>query len=209
MSYDNPVERKYGDIDFAGKDIAIPAVKFDKLAVSGRGELLLLSIFCDTQRVKQIRAILCGGAKAQAQASGVQVAQPGADRWSYHTPGRLNATPDGYQVYTHKLGYGMAHALFITRMDGFMTVVSEESLWQELNTLRFTTPILREWMPYIDTTLRYNVHLEDAHSFGCHCGILSATTMSLDKIVTEGLQQSELIIPGAADEANMRAHVAA
>jgi hypothetical protein len=188
-------QRKYGDIDFAGKDIGIPAVPFDKLAISGRGELLLLSLFADQMRVKAIRAVLCGGAKAIATASGVKVGQQGEESWRMHTPGRLTPTTDGYQVYTHKLGYGMAHALFVTRMPGFMKVITEESLWQELKNVRFTTPILREWMPYIEKTLRYEERLEDAHTFGCRCGILSATTASLDTIVSEGLQQRELIIP--------------
>ena len=31
-----------------------------------------------------------------------------------------------------------------------MKVVTAESLWQELKSDRFTTPLLREWMPYID-----------------------------------------------------------
>ena len=198
MSYHDPDKpRKFGDIDFAGKDIGIPAVPFDKLAISGRGELLLLSIFTDQMRVKAIRAVLCGGAKAVAQASGVKVGQPGDEYWRQHAPGRLTPTADGYQVVTHKLGYGMAHALFITRMPGFMKVITEESLWHELKDVRFTTPILREWMPYIEKTLRFEERLEDAHTFGCRCGVLSATTASLDKIVSEGLQQRELIIPGS------------
>ena len=195
--YEKTPERKFGDIDFFGKDIAIPPVPFNKLAKSGGGELLLLSVFTDQMRIKAIRAILCGGAKAVANASGVQVGQPGADQWNKHTPGRLTPTTDGYQVFTHKLGYGMAHALFITRMPGFMKTVTEESLWQELKTVRFTTPILREWMPYIEKTLRHEDRLENAHTFGCECGILSATTQSLDKIVSEGLQQRELIIPAS------------
>ena len=188
-------DRKFGDIDFAGKDIGIPSVPFDKLAVSGRGELLLLSVFTDQMRVKAIRAILCGGAKATCQASGVNVAQAGGDHWRRHSPGRLTPTSDGYHVYQHKLGYGMAHALFVTRMPGFMKAISEESLWQELKQVRFTTPILREWMPYIEKSLRHDDLLEDAHTFGCRCGILSANTGQLDTIVSGGLQQLELVIP--------------
>ena len=198
MSYHDPDKpRKFGDIDFSGKDIGIPAVPFDKLAVSGRGELLLLSVFTDQMRVKAIRSVLCGGAKATCQAAGVKVGQKGCEDWHKHTPGRLTPTPDGYVVHQHKLGYGMAHALFITRMPGFMKVITEESLWQELKDVRFTTPILREWMPYIEATLRYDERLEDAHTFGCQAGILSATTESLDRIVSQGLQQRELIIPAA------------
>ncbi|SIO37044.1 hypothetical protein SAMN05444166_4161 [Singulisphaera sp. GP187] len=188
-------ERLFGDIEFVGKEIGIPAQPFDKLAISGRGELLLLSVFCDAMRVKQIRAILCGGAKAVANASGIKVGQPNANEWNRHTPGRLTPSSEGYQVSTHKLGYGLVHAMFITRMQGFMPVVSEESLWQELTDVRYTTPLLREWVPHIEKTLRQRELLEDAHAFGCHCGILSASTKHLDEVVSQGLQQYELIIP--------------
>lgn len=196
MGYnDDEKARKFGDIDFTGKDIGIPAVKFDKIARSGCGELLLLSVFTDQMRVKAIRSVLCGGAKAVCQAAGVKVSRPGDDYWMTQSPGRLTPTADGYDVYTHKLGYGMAHALFVTRMPGFMKVISEESLWQELKQVRFTTPILREWMPYIEKTLRYDERLEDAHTFGCNCGILSASTNHIDEVVSQGLKRRELIIP--------------
>ena len=188
---------KYGYVEFSGRDIGVPPTPFDKLAISGRGELLLLSVFADTVRIKQIRAILVGGAKAIAQASGCRVNQPGGDHWSEHTPGRLSPTlDDGYQLHTHKLGYGMAHALFITRMPGFLKIVTEETLWQELKSTRYTTPMLREWMPYIERRLREDSLLEDAHVFGgLKCGILSATSEQLDRIVSEGLADYDLIIP--------------
>lgn len=193
-------DTKFGTIEFipSGKDGAsVAPCEIDKLAISGRGELLVLSVFADTVQIKAIRSILVGGAKALAQAGGCQVNQPGKESWYAHSPGRLlPTTQDGYKLYTHKLGYGMAHALFITRMPGFMTVVTEEALWQELKTTRFTTPILREWVPYIERELRDSRYLEDAHVFGgCKCGILSANTANLDKIVSDGLAQYSLVIP--------------
>jgi len=98
-------------------------------------------------------------------------------------------------VYSHKLGYGLAHAVFVTKSPGFMMIVTEESLWQELNTTRFTTPILREWIPFIDRKLREISRLENAHVYGCQCGILSATTSKLDEIVIEGLSKGKISIP--------------
>lgn len=188
-------DKQMGDVEFMGKDISTPNVKFDKIAVSGRGELLMISLIADTQRVKQIRAILSGGAKAVVMAGGIQVNKLGDDEWRSRTPGRLYPTEDGYQCYTHKIGYGMAHALFITRMPGFMKVVTPESLWQELNNVRFTTPILKEWIPYIEKKLRKANRLEHADCFNCQCGILSATTKSLDEVVSKGLTQQDILIP--------------
>ena len=125
----------------------------------------------------------------------MKVNQPGREKWEARNPGRVIPTPEGYQVFTHKLGYGLAHALFLTRMPGFMKVVTEESLWQELNDVRFTTPILRAWMPYIEERLRADDLLEDAHVYRCQCGVLSATTKRLDEIVTRGLAEGHIVIP--------------
>ncbi len=74
-------------------------------------------------------------------------------------------------------------------------IVTEESLWQELNTTRFTTPILREWIPFIDRKLRECNRLENAHVYGCQCGILTATTTKLDEIVIGGLKDGDIVIP--------------
>ena len=35
-------EKKFGHVEFTGKDVAVAAKPFDRLAISGRGELLLL-----------------------------------------------------------------------------------------------------------------------------------------------------------------------
>lgn len=191
-------QREYGDIEFSGKDFSTPAFKFDRLAISGRGELLLVSLVAPTQNIKQIRAILNGGAKAVCMAGGVKVNQPSRESWYEHSPGRLMPSGDGYQTYVHKLGYGQAHALFITKSPGFMKVVTPESLWQELNDVRFTTPLLRDWIPYIAEQLQEDGLLEEANIFNCNCGVLSASTKHLDEIVSRGLREGKISIPVSA-----------
>ena len=76
-----------------------------------------------------------------------------------------------------------------------MKIVSDETIWQELTDTRFTTPILREWVPYIAREMRSREILEEAHCFNCNCGYMSATTQSLDEIVSEGLKAGEIHIP--------------
>ncbi len=191
-------EKAFGDIEIVGKDIAVPPTPFDKIAVGARGELLLVSLVAETQRVKQIRAILAGGAKVTIQAGGVKLRRPGDEPRQARQPGRLYPTPDGYRCQTYKLGFGLAHAMFITRMPGFMKVVTSESLWQELNGTRFTTPILKGWVPYIEERLRADEHLEEAHVFNCLCGLLTATSKTLDAIVSRGLHERRILIPHPA-----------
>ena len=43
----------------------------------------------------------------------------------------------------------MAHALILTKAPGFIKIVTDETIWQELTDIRFTTPVLRTWVPYI------------------------------------------------------------
>jgi hypothetical protein len=192
----------FGEIEFHWKDGATPSVKFNKIAHSGRSELLMVSLVAESQRIKQIRAALAPtGNKANnanrvsATAGGVKTNIPGREAWEAGAPGNLNPSAEGYLCYQHKLGFGLCHALFVTKAPGFLLVLSEEALWQELNTTRFTTPLLREWMPYLEQQLRDCNRLEDAHVYGCRCGILTATTKKLDEIVIAGLTSGEIVIP--------------
>jgi len=195
---DNDSER-FGTIEFSWREGGTPPLKFNKIAHSGRSELMMVSVICETQYVKSIRAALVpdkkGSSRVSAVAGGVRTNIPGREDWYASIPGRLYCGSDGYHVYSHKLGYGLAHAVFVTKSPGFMMIVTEESLWQELNTTRFTTPILREWIPFIDRKLREISRLENAHVYGCQCGILSATTSKLDEIVIEGLSKGKISIP--------------
>lgn len=196
-------EELFGSIEISGKDIGIPAQKFDKIAITSRGELLLLSVVAEIHNIKRIRSILAGGAKVTIMAGGVSVSQPGDEYWRKRQPGRVSPTSEGYQVETHKLGFNLVQALFMTRMPGFMKVISPASLWMELKQTRFTTPIIQEWMPYIEERLRAQDLLEDAHCFGCRCGMLVAMTKHLDEIVSEGIQQANILVPGSCEPARV------
>lgn len=188
-------QRAFGLIEMVGKDIAVPGQRFDKIALSGRRELLLLSVIGETHNIKRMRAILVGGAKAQIQAAGVRVRRKSDPSWEPGTqPGRLSSSSGGYHVYTNKLGFGLTHALFLSRTDGFMKVTSGDALWLQLKSPRFSTPLLKEWIPYIEQKLRAEYLLEDAHCFGCECAMLSAVTKQLDQIVSEGLKSHNLLI---------------
>ena len=181
---------QFGMVSFSGKEIAIPAIKFDRMACSGRGEILFLSCFTEAMRVKAVRAVLSGGVKGvTSDTSGANLFQEG--RYS-SLGGRMYASAEGYAVYTQKLGYGLMHAMFFTRAPGFLKTVTHESLWQELKSERFTTPLLREWIPWIEAELRSDDMLENAYCHGCKCGVLTAGTTQLDNIVKKGIKAGEL-----------------
>lgn len=189
-----PETIKFGKIAFTGKGIDPQETDFDRLAIGSRGELFVLSIVTESQKVKAIRAILAGGAKCNVSASGVTVNKPGDEDWKCRHPGSLYLQGEGYNCYSHKLGYSQVHSMFVARTPGFMNVVTEESLWAELNDSRFTTPLCREWAKYVEAELRKKKLLELCLSHRCECGILTATTSDLDLIVETGLKTKAIVI---------------
>lgn len=191
-------EKRYGHMEITGKDIAVASTPIDRLALSGRGELLLVSVIAATQTIKQIAAILRSGTRVKIACGGARVKQPSQTHMYAQQPGNIFASADGYLVYTHRMDFGQAHALMITKAPGFMRIVTDETIWQELTDNRFSTPVLREWVPYISRQMRERDILEEAHCFNCNCGYMSATTTSLDEIVSEGIRTGSIYIPSAA-----------
>jgi hypothetical protein len=185
----------FGAISFAGKDLPPQPARYDRIAVGERQSLLLVSIVAEVNFVKAIRSILGGGAKADIQAAGAKVRRPDRPHDMQWTPSRLVKTDELYDCHTQKLDHGLMHAIFITRAEGFMPTLTDEALWRELLDTRFTTPILRDWLPYIRTQLEKLELLVMASSFNVRCGMLSATDENLDFIVSTGLKKGLILIP--------------
>jgi hypothetical protein len=197
MTTETEEEYKLGTISLAGKDIAIAGVEYDRIAVSAAGNsLMFLSVLADSVRIKAMRSILNGGAKARVEASGGMVIQPSRPNpWSYpRHPGNMNLDNEGYNTYIHKMDYGLAHAMFVCRQPSFMLVYSDETLWGKLKETRYTTPIVKDWLPYIRDELTNDNLLVEAESYRCRCGVLNATTDDLDRIVTAGIRDGKLLI---------------
>ena len=156
--------------------------------------MLLASLVAPTQIVKGIRGWLNTNKKGTVVATGAKVKKSHEEEYYEHDPGTLWKLPDGYRTESHRLSYGLAHALFVTRTPGFLKSISEEALWQELTSTRFTTPILRSWMPWVTRQLQERELLVEADAYRCRCGVLQATTADLDGIVSDGIKEGRLLI---------------
>jgi hypothetical protein len=189
----------FGDVQFSGEDMTWPVLKYDRLAVGSRGELPLISVVAPTQIVKGIRGWLHTSKRGMATATGAKVKKSHEDDSRLRNPGNLAKLDCGYATEVHRLSYGLAHALFTARTPGLLVSLAEESLWQELKTTRFTTPLLRDWMPWLTNQLLDQGLLVEADCHRCRCGVLQATTADLDAVVSRGLQEGHITIPGAAD----------
>lgn len=139
-----PTEAVVGSLDFAvyssGRGRRSTCSRFklrcDAIALHEK-EILLLSVAGSETSVKALTAGLRSSTKDQKRIE-----------YTVHL-GKVNETnltkcPDGYRVYRSKLEYGLWHVLCLARRDGFLPVISDETVWQLLQGDRFTTPLLRE-----------------------------------------------------------------
>jgi hypothetical protein len=191
-----PDAQQFGKIKFEGKDLPPQPATYDKLAIGPKKELLYVSLVAEANFVKAIRAILGGGAKAHISASGGKVKVPNSPHSVAADPHKLVKAEEGYECFTHKLEYGLIHACFVARTDGFMLNVSDEALKAQLSDTRFTTPFLPEWITYIREQMTKGGILQLCPSFNCECAIITSTEAQFDFVVSNGLKTGKLIIPG-------------
>ena len=101
---------------------------------------------------------------------------------------------DGYNILRHRVSLNHFHFVCISKRKGLLTCMDEASVWRELRSERFTTPLLRSWAPYIVVQLKERDLLERLDGFGCEAGMLTADSDDLDEIVTEGLRNRNIVI---------------
>lgn len=112
-------------------------------------------------------------------------------RWNYQ-PVKSDA---GYVVHRQKLDYDTWHLLAVSRFEGLMPAVSEEALWQELRSERYTTPLLKRWLPWLQGRLIQENLLRPLDCFQCQAACLSGgTAVRLDELVSEGISEGHLEI---------------
>lgn len=192
-------DHAFGSITFSGDDVGYPAVDCDRLAISDNGELLFCSVVAPTQVIKGIRGILCSNKKASISVGHIQVKRASQADHYLHYPRNvwMPKDGDGFSTSTHRLPYGIAHAFFLSRHEGFLIALDEANLWQELSSNAFTTPLLREWTPWITKRLTDDDLLREAKCHNCSCGMYQFTNLQLDAIVSDGLKKGDLKIERA------------
>jgi hypothetical protein len=171
-----------------GKSIHIQA-RFDKVAVDD-DRLVFISLVAFSQDVKALRAAIAAGLESPMRLKNVTLTKDDETI----VPDAVRPAPSGYRLDSHRLGFGSVHALFTCRQDGFLPNDSDDALWQELKQERFTTPLLRGWLPYIRRELELKSLLSRCHTLDCTCCILTATSTELDSIVEFGLKSGLIAI---------------
>jgi hypothetical protein len=164
----------------------------EKLACTNQGELLLASVIGDQQILRGMAAALNnngGTMEIKTEKFRVTLGDASAE------PSALHRSKDvTYECRFVKLPYGKAHGMFISRSAGFMPAITEPHLWQDLTSPRFSTPLLREWMPYVTAQLQERKLLIPVPGFRCECARLVATGDDLDTIISQGVIDGKLQI---------------
>ena len=153
-----------------GKSIHIEA-RFDKVALN-ENKLVFISLVAFSQDIKALRAAFAAGLESPIQLKHVTLSRDDEST----VRGDVRPALGGYRLDTHRLGFGSIHALFTCRQQGFLPNDSDDALWQELKQERFTTPLLRGWLPYVRKELELKSLLSRCHTHDCTCCVLTATS---------------------------------
>ncbi len=189
MTETETTPRLLGKFDWTdGKSIHIQA-RFDKVALN-ENRLVFISLVAASQDIKALRAAFATGLDSPIRLRNVELERDGETI----VPGDARPTLGGYRLDTHRLGYGSIHALFTCRQPGFLPNDSDDALWQELKQERFTTPLIRGWLPVIRKELELKSLLIRCHTLDCTCCVLTAMSADLDSIVEFGLQNGIISI---------------
>lgn len=173
---------------------AEPTFTFKLFALAALGDeysrsIQLLSAAGPHTSVMALHACLHGGhARPTFRAKGGQF------EWHH----QLCAAPAGYHpLKKQKLAgcYGWYHILMLAKTPGLLPVVDDAALWDELNGgERYTTPMLRPWVPWLEQTLLKGEKLKLLDCFQCQVGLLDLPPEDLDAAVCTGVEFGALEI---------------
>jgi hypothetical protein len=163
----------------------------DRLACDRTGLLYLLGVVGPQASVKSLRATLNAKVAATFTLEGLHC-DDGAGKGGF-AQGFRPQEGTKYLVHQHPLGYGQAHALFLSTDPGFLKESSDESLFAALKSPRFTTPLLRSWVGPIAKDLKAQGLLSPLWCFRCRCAVVTAKDEDLDACVTRGVKGGKLL----------------
>jgi hypothetical protein len=160
----------------------------------GNARIGLLSAAGPETAIKAVHACLVSNVKARFEFSeSLLVRQRGRDPWTRYCP-TLERDTDGYDCHKTRLGFNTWHLLAVSKLPGFMPVVSETALNRELRSPLYTTPYLREWVPYISERLIEAEMLKILPGFRTTCAFLKCGSPELDEVISVGVREGHLTI---------------
>ena len=109
---------------------------------------------------------------------------------------RARITFDGkpvvYSAAAAKLAPGVIHLVALAKIPGLMPNMSDDHLWAELTGPRYTTPLLRAWIPWLKRTMAASSGIVVAEGFASSVGVLRIQPEELDALITSGVKEGRL-----------------
>jgi len=100
--------------------------------------------------------------------------------------------PATYSAVVTKLAPGVIHLVALAKIPGLMPNMSDDHLWAELTGPRYTTPLLRAWIPWLKATMAQGGGIVVANGFAATVGVLKTEPEELDALVTLGVKEDHL-----------------
>jgi hypothetical protein len=189
-------EFKLGDLRLSTNDIEIEGLKYDRIAVDSTNRVHVIGVIGDANKLRAMRALLSMSKKGmRIEASGGKVKRASDGDYNLRSPGWVIPSDAGFTTSMARLEYGMLHVLFVSKQEGLLLNSEHSSLWRELRDTRFTTPLTREWVGYIEKKLKNMYLLEEMRCYRCNVSLLKCQTRNLDAIVKDGISRKEIAIP--------------
>ena len=104
----------------------------------------------------------------------------------------LDGKPVVYKATVAKLASGVIHLVALAKIPGLMPNISDDHLWTELISPRYSTPLLRTWIPWLKRIMVQGGGIVVADGFTSHVGVLRTEPDELDALVTLGVKEGHL-----------------
>lgn len=159
--------------------------------------VLVASVAGPQTAVKSFAAALNENVKLAMTCHDFEIIEPDGVRGPVPRWVEFSRVPGGqgkYKCHLHRLGYNQVHCLAVVKDPRLMASISEDSLWQKLRSSVYTTPLLREWMPWLMLNLVADSLLVKLPAFQCHPGLLTVDDAGLDTLVALGVRTGALPI---------------
>lgn len=100
--------------------------------------------------------------------------------------------PVSYGAAVLKLAPGVIHLVAVAKLPGLMPNMSDDHLWSELSGPRYTTPLLRSWVPWLKKAMTTEGGIVLAKGLAANVGVLRTEPDDLDDLVMLGVKKGHL-----------------
>ena len=97
-----------------------------------------------------------------------------------------------YGAAVAKLAPGVVHLVALAKIPGLMPSMSDDHLWTELASPRYTTPLLRSWIPWLKRAMIEEQGIVVSEGLAASVGVLKTEPVELDELVSRGVKEGHL-----------------